>query len=351
MEMGKRLATAGAITATAALAGVVGVSGASANPIPPKARHGPGRHGRAGARAGAGGADVRQRHGAERLLRDTADWISGEVWVESSFDTDGDGKKDRMHADYTLPKETATDGLKVPVIYEDSPYYAGTGAGYATGSSTTSSARRRRRARSRRSRRHATRARRSARSTSRTWLPRGFARRALRVARHGLLRRLPDLRRPQRDARRDRRSSTGSTAAARPTRPAPAPSRPPAVNWHNGHTAMMGTSYNGTIPIAAATTGVAGPRRDRPDLGDLRLVRLLPRQRHGPRAALRRRRHRQQLLPRRGPRRARRRRLLAAATRTRPAAHICRPDDRRDRRQGGPPDRATATRSGRSATT
>ena len=32
----------------------------------------------------------------------------------------------------------------------------------------------------------------------------------------------------------------------------------PPVNWHNGHTAMMGTSYNGTIPIAAATTGVQG---------------------------------------------------------------------------------------------
>ena len=30
------------------------------------------------------------------------------------------------------------------------------------------------------------------------------------------------------------------------------------VNWHNGKTAMMGTSYNGTIPIAAATTGVDG---------------------------------------------------------------------------------------------
>jgi hypothetical protein len=32
----------------------------------------------------------------------------------------------------------------------------------------------------------------------------------------------------------------------------------PAVNWHNGRTAMMGTSYNGTIPVAAATTGVQG---------------------------------------------------------------------------------------------
>ena len=30
------------------------------------------------------------------------------------------------------------------------------------------------------------------------------------------------------------------------------------VTWHNGNTAMMGTSYNGTLPIAAASTGVEG---------------------------------------------------------------------------------------------
>ena len=28
--------------------------------------------------------------------------------------------------------------------------------------------------------------------------------------------------------------------------------------WHNGNSAMMGTSYNGTLPIAAASTGVEG---------------------------------------------------------------------------------------------
>ena len=30
-----------------------------------------------------------------------------------------------MHVDVSRPRETDTDGLKVPVIYEDSPYYAG----------------------------------------------------------------------------------------------------------------------------------------------------------------------------------------------------------------------------------
>src|SRR5215207_9696832 len=54
-------------------------------------------------------------------------WITGEVWVESQSDSDGDGDLDRIHVDYSLPHKTQT-GLDVPVIYEDSPYFAGTGA-------------------------------------------------------------------------------------------------------------------------------------------------------------------------------------------------------------------------------
>ncbi|MGH9252048.1 MAG: hypothetical protein ACRD0W_21405, partial [Acidimicrobiales bacterium] len=54
-----------------------------------------------------------------------ADWYSGEVWVEASFDSDDDGELDRIHADFTAPMEVLTDGLKVPVVFETSPYYAG----------------------------------------------------------------------------------------------------------------------------------------------------------------------------------------------------------------------------------
>lgn len=53
------------------------------------------------------------------------DWIRTDLWVETTFDTDGDGKPDRMHVDVTRPKQTETDGLKLPVIYESSPYFAG----------------------------------------------------------------------------------------------------------------------------------------------------------------------------------------------------------------------------------
>jgi X-Pro dipeptidyl-peptidase len=58
---------------------------------------------------------------------DTPDkWIRHDLWVETTFDTDGDGKLDRMHVDVTRPIQTETEGLKLPVIYESSPYYTGT---------------------------------------------------------------------------------------------------------------------------------------------------------------------------------------------------------------------------------
>ncbi len=56
------------------------------------------------------------------------EWIQHDLWVETEFDSDGDGRLDRMHVDVTRPKQTETDSIKLPVIYESSPYYAGTGS-------------------------------------------------------------------------------------------------------------------------------------------------------------------------------------------------------------------------------
>ena len=53
-------------------------------------------------------------------------WIRHDLWVETGFDTDGDGAPDRMHVDVTRPYQTETNGLKLPVIYITSPYFAGT---------------------------------------------------------------------------------------------------------------------------------------------------------------------------------------------------------------------------------
>ncbi len=55
-------------------------------------------------------------------------WIRHDLWVETEFDSDGDGRLDRMHVDVTRPRQTDTLGIKLPVIYVSSPYFAGTGA-------------------------------------------------------------------------------------------------------------------------------------------------------------------------------------------------------------------------------
>ncbi len=54
------------------------------------------------------------------------DWITHYLWVETEFDSDGDGMRDRMFVDVTRPKQTDSEGLKVPVVYETSPYFWGT---------------------------------------------------------------------------------------------------------------------------------------------------------------------------------------------------------------------------------
>ena len=56
----------------------------------------------------------------------TADWIRGEGWVQSTTTPTTTASSDRIHFDITRPKETAT-GLKVPMILEASPYYANLG--------------------------------------------------------------------------------------------------------------------------------------------------------------------------------------------------------------------------------
>src|SRR5688572_29389754 len=60
--------------------------------------------------------------------RKSADWIQQFLWVETTFDSDGDGKPDRVHVDVVRQKQTEIEGLKVPVVYETSPYFAGTGS-------------------------------------------------------------------------------------------------------------------------------------------------------------------------------------------------------------------------------
>ena len=62
---------------------------------------------------------------------DSKEWIHEHLWVETEFDSDHDGKKDRVHVDVTRQKQTETEGLRVAVVYQSSPYFAGTANGGA----------------------------------------------------------------------------------------------------------------------------------------------------------------------------------------------------------------------------
>ncbi|QDU56250.1 Xaa-Pro dipeptidyl-peptidase [Aeoliella mucimassa] len=59
-------------------------------------------------------------------FKDSDFWLRHDLWVETEFDSDDDGKLDRMHVSVTRPRQTETEGLKLPVVYVTSPYFAGT---------------------------------------------------------------------------------------------------------------------------------------------------------------------------------------------------------------------------------
>jgi X-Pro dipeptidyl-peptidase len=188
---------------------------------------------------------------------DSSQWIRQNLWVETDFDSDGDGRKDRVHVAVTRPRQTETEGLKVPVVYGSSPYYAGIARSFEFWNvrqelgdpspprdpmlppphdSTRT---------------------RISNQLVRTWVPRGFA------VVHS-------------DAPGTGRSQGCVTIGDTPERTAmkfvvewlngrangysaPTGGEPvSATSWSTGKVGMIGTSYEGTLPLAAAMTGVAG---------------------------------------------------------------------------------------------
>jgi len=188
---------------------------------------------------------------------ESADWIRERLWVETEFDSDRDGKRDRVHVDVTRPKQTDTEGLKVPVIYESSPYFAGTGNGRSilwdvkheigaepparTGKPNIEFDPNRTRV---------------SNSYVNSWLPRGFAVVHSEAPGTGLSTGSPtvggDAERLAPKAVIDwlNGRAKGFTSVDGNTEV--------SASWCTGKVGMIGTSYNGTIPLAAATTGVKG---------------------------------------------------------------------------------------------
>lgn len=191
-------------------------------------------------------------------FKDSDFWIRHDLWVETEFDTDGDGNLDRMHVSVTRPRQTDTEGLKLPVIYVSSPYFAGTGSTAAEhfwdpkqelGTEPTE-------------RTHGPGVVRKGKRPiiSRThldqWVPRGYIVVHSSSPGTGLSQGCPTV--------------GGDNESLAPKAVVdwlcgrakgftePTDGEPVTAFWSTGKVGMTGTSYNGTIPLAAATTGVEG---------------------------------------------------------------------------------------------
>jgi len=191
-------------------------------------------------------------------FKNASDWIWHDLWVETEFDSDGDGKLDRMHVSVCRPKQTETDGLKVPVIYGTSPYYAGVSSGgkeffwdpkHELGAVPP--------------------VRPNAppipqqslrpiisRGMTGTWVPRGFAVVHSCSPGTGLSEGCPTVG-GQNESLAPKAVIDWLCGRAKGFTEKDGDVEV-VCDWCTGKIGMMGTSYNGTLPLAAATTGVEG---------------------------------------------------------------------------------------------
>ncbi len=188
---------------------------------------------------------------------DSTTWIRQHLWVETTFDTDGDGRLDRVHVDVTRPGQTDTEGLKLPVVYETSPYFAGTGndrsklwdvhqeIGGEPPARVSQPGPPFRADRTRISNTFVA-----------TWVPRGFIVVHSESPGTGLSQGCPTVGGPNEELAPKavidwlNGRAKGYTSATG--------GDPVMADWTTGKVGMTGTSYNGTLPLAAATTGVEG---------------------------------------------------------------------------------------------
>ncbi len=192
-----------------------------------------------------------------KAFEDQNKWIRHDLWVETTFDSDGDGKMDRVHVDVTRPEQTDTEGLKLPIVYESSPYYAGT-AGNAPGLfwdvKHEIGAKEKQRTRvevKRRGKRPII-----SNSQIKTWVPRGYIVVHSSSPGTGLSDGAPTVGGDNESlapkAVIDWLNGRAKGFSSREG------NEEVTAFWSTGKVGMTGTSYNGTIPLAAATTGVEG---------------------------------------------------------------------------------------------
>ena len=190
-------------------------------------------------------------------FEDATKWIRHDLWVETEFDTDGDSKPDRMHVDVTRPEQTETEGLKLPIVYVSSPYFAGVapdvdGVFWDVKHELGEMGK---------ERVHPEVVRLGQRpiisnSHIKTWVPRGYIVVHSSSPGTGLSQGSPTVGGDNESlapkAVIDWLCGRGNGYTT------PDGDERVEASWSTGKVGMTGTSYNGTIPLAAATTGVEG---------------------------------------------------------------------------------------------
>ncbi len=190
-------------------------------------------------------------------FEDPAKWIRHDLWVETTFDTDSDGKPDRMHVAVTRPQQTDTEGLKLPIVYGSSPYFAGVAEDvdglfwdvkHELGGTTHE-------------RVHPEVIRTGERPVisnahTKTWVPRGYIVVHSSSPGTGLSQGAPTV-------GGDNESLAPKAVIDWLCGRIPGYTTPDGFEkveayWSTGKVGMTGTSYEGTLPLAAATTGVEG---------------------------------------------------------------------------------------------
>ncbi len=191
-------------------------------------------------------------------FEDPGSWVQHDLWVETGFDSDGDGRPDRMHVDVTRVRQTETQGLKVPVIYETSPYYSGVGSTesrYFWSPEQEVGAPPPERA-AMPSIEQVEKRPLVSNSLVRRWVPRGFAVVHSESPGTGLSEGCPTVG-AENEALAPKAVIDWLNGRAPGFTTTDGDERVEAY-WSTGKVGMTGVSYNGTLPLAAATTGVEG---------------------------------------------------------------------------------------------
>ncbi|HYQ68866.1 Xaa-Pro dipeptidyl-peptidase [Actinophytocola sp.] len=190
---------------------------------------------------------------------DLANAVEETLFVQTTVDSDLDGVLDRVRVRLSRPGETETRGIKVPVIFEHSPYRYNTGGGEnhnvdfsvlpqegiqpfaARDAGTPTGARPQPDLPG---------------ALDNYWVPRGYAVVLGESIGTGFSDGCPTV--------GDMKETLGTKAVidwlngrARAYNEA---GEPVAADWTTGDVGMVGTSYNGTLPNQVATTGVEGLR-------------------------------------------------------------------------------------------